>query len=244
MLWIKRARTLLLVKFGITKPNENAKHRALENTFAEIRLNAAALEAKGHADLKAVRWFSLSQSSAFYRVYVAQWWQKLFTVFDYCKFRLFRAFLSVDPTDPELIKLVDQTLLNLQFGPTRPPVTEIIFVRARILELQLTNWEVYTAFNSKACVQTTTGITIKPQPKWLRPLNVFPQSFLLASAYIPCAITFLGLLFGSGDPMNTFTSRALTVCIVTAPTSVIFFRFGNAWETGQRVLTQIFGSKH
>jgi hypothetical protein len=244
MLWIKRARTLLLVIFGITKTNENAKHRALENTFSEIRLNAVALEAKGHADFKAVRWFSISQSSMFYRVYVAQWWQKIFTFFDYCKFRFFRAFLSVDPTDPELIRLVDQTLLNLQFGPMRPPVTEISFVRARILKLQLTNWEVYTAFNSKACVQTTTGITIKPQPKWLNPLNVFPQSFLLACAYIPCSITFLGLLLASGDSMNAFTSIAFSVFIFTAPASVIFFRLGSAWETGERVLSQIYGSKH
>jgi hypothetical protein len=232
------------VKFGITKTNENAKYRALENTFDEMRQNAAALEAKGHADLKAVRWFSLSQSSTFYRVYAAQWWQKLFTFFDYWKFRLFRAFLSVDPTDPELIKLVDQTLLSLQFGPMRPPVTEVSFVRARILELQLTNWEVYTAFNSKACVKTTTGIIIKTQPKWLKPLNALPQNFLLACAYIPCLITFVGLLFGSGDSMNTFTSIAFNVFMFTAPASVIFFRFGSAWETGERVLTQIYGSKH
>jgi hypothetical protein len=51
------------------------------------------------------------------------------------------------------------------------------------------------------------------------------------------------LLFAFGDSMNTFTSIALSVFIVTAPTSVIFFRLGSAWETGERVLTQIYGSK-
>lgn len=243
MLWIKRARTLLLVKFGITKTNDDAKHTALENVFAAHRQNIAALDAKGHADLKAVRRFSLSQSSVFYRVYVAQWWQKLFAVVDYCKFQLFRAFLSIDPKDPELIKRVDQTLLSLQFGPMHPPVTEVSFVRARILELEITNWDVYTAFHSKACLKTTTGIAIKSQPRWLKPLNVFPQNFLLACAYIPCLITFLGMLLASGDSMNTFTSIAFSVFIFTAPASVICFRFGSAWETGERVLTQIYGSK-
>ena len=53
MLWIKRARTLLLVRFGITKTNENTKHTALENVFAAHRQNIAALDAKGHAELKA-----------------------------------------------------------------------------------------------------------------------------------------------------------------------------------------------
>lgn len=243
MLWIKRVRTLLLVRFGITKINCNARYTALESVFAAHRENIAALEAKDHADLKSVRWFSLSQSSVFYRVYVAQWWQKLFAVVDYCKFQLFRAFLSIDPKDPELIKRVDQTLLSLQFGPMHPPVTEVSFVRARILELEITNWDVYTAFHSKACLKTTTGIAIKSQPRWLKPLNVFPQNFLLACAYIPCLITFLGMLLASGDSMNTFTSIAFSVFIFTAPASVICFRFGSAWETGERVLTQIYGSK-
>lgn len=240
MLWTKRARTLLLFKCGITKINENAKYTALELTHAVHRENVSALEINNNADLRAATWFSLSQSSVFYRVYVAQWWQKLFTVVDYCKFLFFRAFLSIDPNDPELIKLVDQTLLNLQFGPMHPPVTEVIFVRARILDLRLTNWEVYTAFHSKACLKTTTGISIKSQPRWLKPLNVFPQNLLLACAYIPCLITLLGLLFASGDSMNTFTSIAFSVFIVTAPASVIFFRFGSAWETGERVLKQIY----
>ena len=190
-----------------------------------------------------MRWFSLSQSSVFYRVYVAQWWQKLFTFIDYCKFLLFRAFLSIDPNDPELIKRVDQTLLSLQFGPMHPPVTKVSFVRARILELEITNWDVYTAFHSKACVKTTTGIAIKSQPRWLKPLNVFPQNFLLACAYIPCLITFVGLLLAPGDSINTFTSIAFSVFIFTAPASVICFRFGTAWETGERVLTRIYGSK-
>lgn len=243
MLWTKRAHTLLLVKCGITKINENTKHTALELTHAAHRENVPALGVKNYVDLRAATWFSLSQSSVFYRVYVAQWWQKIFTFIDYCKLQLFIAFLSIDPNDPELIKLVDQTLLNMQFGPTHPPVTEVIFVRARILDLRLTNWEVYTTFHSKACIRTETGIAIKAQPRWLKPLNVFPQNFLLACAYIPCLITFLGLLFAFGDSMNTFTSIALSVFIVTAPTSVIFFRFGSAWETGERVLTQIYGGK-
>lgn len=243
MLWIKRARTLLFVKFGITRINDSAKHTALESVFTAHRENITALEANGHGDLKAVRWFSLSQRSVFYRVYVAQWWQKLFTFIDYCKFQMFKAFLSVDPNNPELIKLVDQTLLNLQFGPMHPPITEVSFSRARILYLQLTNWEVYTAFHSKACVRTETGIVIQRQPRWLKPLNVFPQSFLFACTYIPCLVTFLALLFTASEETNTFISIAFTLFIVIAPTSVICFRFGSAWETGERVLTQIYGIK-
>ncbi len=239
MLWIKRARTRLLVRFGITKTNENAKHSTLEKIFVAHLKNIAALEAKDHSSINAVRGFTLSQNSVFYRVYVTQWWQKLFEFADYCRFRLFRAFLSIDPSDPDLIKLVDQTLLRLQFGPMHPPITEVIFVRARILDLRLTNWEVYTAFHSKACIRTETGITIKAQPRWLKPLNVFPQHFLLICAYISCLITFLGLLFASGDSMNTLTS---IVSIVTALASVVCFRLGSGWETGERVLTHIYGA--
>lgn len=240
MLWTKRAHTLLLVKCGITKINENTKHTALELTHAAHRENVPALGVKNYADLRAATWFSLSQSSVFYRVYVAQWWQKIFTFIDYCKFQLFIAFLSIDPNDPELIKRVNQTLLSLQFGPMHPPVTEVSFVRARILGLQLTNWEVYTAFHSKACIRTETGIAIKAQPRWLKPLNVFPQNFLLACAYIPCVTTFAGLLTSGNDGMNAFTFIAFSMLIVTAPASVICFRLGSGWETGERVLTQIY----
>jgi hypothetical protein len=243
MLWTKRARTLLLFKCGITKINENAKYTALKLTHAVHRENVSALGLNNNSDLRAATWFSLSQSSVFYRVYVAQWWQKVFTFIDYSKFQLFRAFLSIDPNDPELIKLVDQTLLNMQFGPTHPPVTEVIFVRARILDLRLKNWEVFTAFHSKACIRTETGIAIKAQPRWLKPLNVFPQNFLLACAYIPYVITFTGLLLGGNGAMNTFTFIAFCILIVTTSASVICFRLGRGWEIGERVLTQIYTVK-
>jgi len=77
----------------------------------------------------------------------------------------------------------------------------------------------------------------------LKPLNIFSQNFLFVCTYAPCLSTFVGLLFSVGEPMNKFTSIALSVFIVTATFSVICFRFGSAWETGERVLTQIYGAR-
>lgn len=242
MLWTKRMLKLLYVKCGITNSHNDQTER-IEHFFSLLSSNALTLQVSNREDTKAVHWFSCADKSLHYKNYKTQWWQEIFIFVECMKFHFFRSLLLVEPGAKDLIKLIDQALQKLQFGIHTPHATQLVFVRARILALQLSNWDVYTAFHSKACVQTDTGITIRRQPKWLKPLNIFSQKFLLACAYAPCLITFTCLLLENDGALSSFTSMALSVCVIAAPASVICFRFGSAWEVGERVLIQIYGNE-
>ena len=184
-----------------------------------------------------------SAPDLYVRFFKIKFWLKV--VFPLANWRLYRALSmsarNSSASDSALLS-AEKTLGFFEFGDKIDSPLERMSVRKRILFHNLSTWSVRQAFFSLALKSDTSGLVIRPQPKWVF-WSATTSFYLSAAVWLGLMLSLIYDIF-----IPKFSQYELAIICFLTQFLCIFglacYRLGPQWNKGELVLRKLLSDRN